>query len=276
MSLSETLSSLARPDDGSWRPLLFRARREDDARSLADLLASGRVREVRDTLLLQVAELIETEQPAARLGAAALREAAVLRAGERPEEYGTWAWYPWSGLLVHLLDEAEFVALRSNRNLYEITREEATRLRAARIGIVGLSVGQSAAMTMAQEGVGGTFRIADPDVLGLSNLNRLRAGVHEIGIGKTVLAARAILEIDPYLSVEPFPEGVHRWNTDDFLAGGGALDLVVEECDDLFSKVHVRARARAHGIPVLMRCARSPPTAPRGPARPARLRPGRT
>jgi hypothetical protein len=39
-----------------------------------------------------------------------------LLAGRPEVEYGVWAYYAWSNRLVHLLDEAEFVELRTNRN----------------------------------------------------------------------------------------------------------------------------------------------------------------
>jgi nitroreductase len=106
-----------------------------------------------------------------------------------------------------------------------------------------------AAITLALEGIGGRFRLADFDRLSLSNLNRLRGGVHEIGVRKTTLAARELAEIDPYLEVELFEEGVHDGNVDAFLDG---LDVLVEECDDLYLKVAIRERARARKIPVVM------------------------
>src|SRR5262249_32643522 len=121
-----------------------------------------------------------------------------------------------------------------------------------RIGIVGLSVGQSVALTMALEGVGGAFRLADFDTLGLSNLNRLRAGVHDLGINKAILAARQLFELDPYLDVQIFPEGITDANLEAFFTVGGPLDLLVEECDDLYAKVRLREEARRRRIPVVM------------------------
>ena len=53
-------------------------------------------------------------------------------------------------------------------------------------------------MTLAMEGVCGALRLADHDQLELSNMNRVRAGVHEIGSDKTAIVARQIWEIDPY------------------------------------------------------------------------------
>ncbi|MFC7650012.1 ThiF family adenylyltransferase [Streptosporangium lutulentum] len=113
-------------------------------------------------------------------------------------------------------------------------------------------MGNAAAVTLAQEGVGGSFRIADFDRIELSNLNRLRAGVHQLGLDKTVLTARQMAEIDPYLDITVHPHGIGPDNLDEFLLHGGPLDLLVEECDDLYVKVAVRERARSCGIPVVM------------------------
>ncbi|MBW2264050.1 MAG: Rv1355c family protein, partial [Deltaproteobacteria bacterium] len=154
--------------------------------------------------------------------------------------------------LVHVLPRAEFRELRSDRNRYKITGKEQERLRSFRIGFVGLSVGQATAVTMALEGIGGHFRLADMDLLDLSNLNRLRGGVHDLRIHKAVMTARRIKEIDPYFDLKLFPEGITPDSIDRFLTQDGKLDLIVEECDDLFVKVRIRERARDLGIAVIM------------------------
>jgi nitroreductase len=107
-------------------------------------------------------------------------------------------------------------------------------------------------VTLAQEGVGRQFRLADPDHLSLSNTNRLRASVADLGVAKVVLAARQMYEIDPYLDIRIWPAGLTADTVDDFLTGGDPLDLLIEECDDVVLKVYARERARAHRIPVIM------------------------
>ncbi|MCA9494886.1 MAG: Rv1355c family protein, partial [Myxococcales bacterium] len=167
--------------------------------------------------------------------------------------YGRWVHFPWSGRLVHVLPEAEYRELRTSRNRNKITDEEQERLRGLRIGIVGLSIGQAAAVTLTLEEVGGLLVLADFDFLELSNMNRLRVGVHGLGVNKAVLAAREVFEINPYARVELWTKGVDASNVDAFLTSGGRpLDLVYEECDDLGTKVLVRERARHFRIPVLM------------------------
>lgn len=247
------LSAEAAPSMNEWRPTLFDRTSDASTQALEGLIASRRVVFVHDTIDDQLKELLQTRALPGRPSGPEL-DALVLAhlAGTPIDEYGTWVYYPWSRSLVHVLPKAEYRELRSSRNAYKITPREQQRLRNFTIGIVGLSVGSSSAVTFALEGVGGRFRLTDFDALSLSNMNRLRASVRSIGVNKCVIAAREMFEIDPYLDIEIFPEGVTKGSLDAFLIGGGPLDLLVEECDDLLVKVLVRERARAYRIPVMM------------------------
>jgi molybdopterin/thiamine biosynthesis adenylyltransferase len=153
---------------------------------------------------------------------------------------------------VHLLDEEEFIELRTNRNRNKITKEEQQILRTKKIGVVGLSVGQSIALTMVMERICGEIRLADFDVAELSNLNRIRTGLYNIGLHKTIIAAREILEIDPFIKVKIFSEGLHRQNMDGFFTDDGKLDLFIEVCDGIDIKLESRFKARELKIPVVM------------------------
>ena len=128
-------------------------------------------------------------------------------------------------------------------------REEQDRLGLLRIGIVGLSVGHAIAYTLAQQGLCGQLRLADFDDVELSNLNRVPATVFDLGLNKAQVAARRIAELDPYLAVEVFDRGITAESVDRFLDG---IDIVVEECDSLDTKVLIRQAARARRMPVLM------------------------
>ncbi|MGY0492108.1 ThiF family adenylyltransferase [Streptomyces sp. WG-D5] len=237
-----------------WRPVLLRLSDPHDQARFDSLRSSGAVRETHDRIGDQLAELARCLRPdAAPDGPAHDAAVAELLAGVGPRQYGTWVWYPWSGRLVHVLPEREFRRVRTDRNRDKITGVEQELLLGRRIGVVGLSVGNSAALTCAMEGVGGSFRLADFDHIGLSNLNRLRAGVHDLGVAKTVLCARQMYEADPYLDIELWPEGLTEDTVDAFIGSDGdALDLLVEECDTPWVKTAVRERARARRIPVLM------------------------
>lgn len=153
---------------------------------------------------------------------------------------------------MHLLDETEFSLVRSDRNRNKITREEQAVLTSKRIGVIGLSVGQSVSLTMALERTFGEIRLADFDTLDLSNLNRIRSGTHNLGLNKAIITAREIAEIDPFLRVVCFTDGLTVDNMDAFFTEGGQLDLVVEECDSVDIKILARQKAKALGIPVVM------------------------
>ncbi len=254
MDLRELVATLPRAEQRGWRPERYELGRPGDREAFVEAIREGRVRAVADTLDRQLRELVREEHPDRRLDEVELRAKVAERLGGRPaEEYGAWFLYPWSGVLVHLLPAEAFRWLRTRRNRYKITAEEQARLARAKVGVIGLSVGRSAAITMALEGLAGELRIADLDRLELSNLNRLAASVGDLGQHKAVLAARALSEIDPYLAVRPFFEGVTADNLDAFLGrGDDRLDVLVEECDDLEMKLLVRARARELGIPVVM------------------------
>ena len=245
----------ARPDGlDCWQPVLFDLGCERDGVDFAALLASGQVREVLDTIEDQLKELVTSRDPGLRRSAEAVDQAVAEQlAGGGPGEYGTWVWYPWSGRVVHLLPRDEFRLVRTDRNRGRIERPQQRQLFERRVGIIGLSVGSSAALTFAMEGLAGAFRLADFDTLSLSNLNRLRAGVHHLGLNKCVIAARQMAEIDPWLDIEIYPGGL----TDDlmerfFTGGAGPIDLLVEECDTPYVKLAAREHARALRIPVVM------------------------
>ena len=245
---------VAERDSLAWRPQFFRLSSEEDRFALTEHMARHgfRVR-VHDTIHLQLRDLIKTQHPSVKLSSDELDSMVAEHLDHRPpEEYGVWVFYPWSGALVHLLDQQEFAELRTNRNRNKITAAEQALLATKRFGVVGLSVGQSVALTAALERSFGEIRLADFDTIDLSNLNRLRVGVHSIGVPKVYVTAREIAEIDPYLDVKVFSDGVTAANIELFLLHGGKLDVLAEECDSLDIKVLVRHEARRHGIPVVM------------------------
>ncbi|MBL8003430.1 MAG: Rv1355c family protein [Flavobacteriales bacterium] len=253
MDRLEALRASSAGRRGVYRPEVLRLRNAADLSRLDELLATGAVVDVHDELHAQLRELVRALNPAIKFTPEALDAAATAHLnGTDARSYGVWVFYPWSGRLVHLLDEAEFVRVRTDRNRNKITAEEQELLATKRVGVIGLSVGQSVCLTMALERTFGELRIADFDTLDLSNLNRIRSGVHRLGHRKAVNVAREIAELDPFLNVTVFQEGITRDNLDAFLTEGGRLDVLVEECDGIDVKLMARQRAKALRIPVIM------------------------
>ncbi|WP_342645324.1 Rv1355c family protein [Mucilaginibacter sp. CSA2-8R] len=236
-----------------YKPTIFRVTDLQDKQALEKLFKNGQISFVQNEMYGQLQELIKSKNPSVKIKAneyPALIDA--FLDGKDMDEYGVWVYYPWSKRLVHLLDEEDFVEVRTNRNQYKITRDEQAELRKKKIGVIGLSVGQSIALTMAIERIFGELRLADFDTAELSNLNRIRTGVQNLGLNKTVIVAREIAEIDPFLKVNIFSDGLTEANMDQFFTGNGKLDLLVEVCDGLDIKILSRYKARELQIPVIM------------------------
>lgn len=243
---TETLKEL-------YKPLFFRLNSKTESEQLMALFQSKSILFVYDELNNQLQELIKCKNPSLKLKSEQYSEMIAKHLeGVDPNNYGVWVFYPWSNTLVHLLDEKEFIEVRTNRNKNKITNEEQALLATKKIGIVGLSVGQSIALTLAMERVCAELKLADFDTAELSNLNRIRTGTQNLGLKKTVIAAREIAEIDPFIKVEIFSEGLNDENIDNFFLSGGKLDLFVEVCDGIDIKIKSRIKAKQFNIPVVM------------------------
>ena len=253
MNKIQSLVEGTRQLNNQYTPSFFRIKNQKENSSLNALFEKEQGITVYDEILSQVEELVKGRNPKKVFKKNELTDAAREFLGTSPwEEYGVWVYYPWSKRLVHILDETEFVEIRTNRNQYKITPAEKEALSKKKIGVMGLSVGQSISVTMAMERSFGELRLADFDVLELSNLNRIRTGVQNLGILKVVSVAREIAEMDPYLKVVCFPDGMTEDNIDNFLTDNGKLDILVDECDGLYIKILCRQRAKTLGIPVVM------------------------
>ncbi|MES2829942.1 MAG: Rv1355c family protein [Bacteroidota bacterium] len=234
-------------------PNFFRIYLEEDKNNLQELLKQKPHIKIHDQLSTQLDDLVKSQHPKRKPDPQELEILKAKHVGNLSmQDYGVWVYFPWCERLVHILDEQEYIEVRTNRNVYKITPEERDLLGRQKIGVVGLSVGQSAAVTLAMERGFGEIRLADFDVLELTNINRIRTGVQNLGLPKVVIVAREIKEIDPFLKVVCFGDGLTEENMDAFFCDGGNLDLIIDECDGLDIKILLRHKARALQIPVVM------------------------
>lgn len=240
-----------------YKPLFYRLHDPADEKKFNELITTPGL-SLNDYVFDQVKEYIKFKDPSKPYSPEALEEAAKQHVGDL-HKYGVWIYYPWSNRLVHTLDKEEFIDVRTSRNQNKITRQERDILGQKKIGVIGLSVGQSVSVTLAMERICGEIRLADFDTLELTNLNRIRTGIHNLGLPKVYSVAREISEIDPFINVICFPEGLTEANMDDFFMVGGKLDLLVEESDGFDIKILSRYKARELQVPVIMeasdRCA---------------------
>ena len=148
MNLNENLSLQQKTEqlNQTYSPIILRISNSEDKITYENLLNSQSVFYINDTIEGQIRELIKCRNVGIRLDEARYQSLSQdLLAGVPIQEYGVWVYYPWSGRLLHTLDEDEFIEVRTNRNQYKITKEERNVLATKKIGVIGLSVGQSVA-----------------------------------------------------------------------------------------------------------------------------------
>jgi len=160
-------------------------------------------------------------------------------------------YYPWNNHLVKVITKDEYLALKTNRNQDMMTKEEQENLRNMKVAVFGMSVGSNIAFILTQAGISNEITIADFDNLDTTNLNRILAGVHQIGLNKTIIAARRIYEDNPYAKVNILPKGINEKNLSKLLKNK-KLDCIIEEIDDIKMKISTRIIAKKYKVPVIM------------------------
>ena len=237
----------------TYLPVLFKLSQAADMEKFNELIFAKTDKIILDLFSSQKQELFKIRSPKKRLGSddtESLYQTWIT--GKNPDQEGIWVYYPWLNRIIHILDKEEFIELRTSRNQFKITPSEQTGLFEKKIGIIGLSVGHAVALSIATERICSKLKLADFDTIELSNLNRIKTGIQNIGLNKCVVTAREIAEIDPFLEIECFQEGITDENLESFLLDGGKLDILVDECDGLEIKIACRQMAKRHQIPVVM------------------------
>jgi hypothetical protein len=165
------------------------------------------------------------------------------------EQDGPWFYYPWSESLVQFPDETTYRSLRHTRDRHLVTREEQDVLREKRALFAGLSVGSHVLEHMAYAGVGGSYILADFDTVSVSNLNRIRTGMAQVGERKVDVFAKRVSELDPYVKLELLRDGVTRQSLESLAQ---TPDIIFDEVDDFAAKALLRVYAKERKLPLVM------------------------
>ena len=255
MTLEEILSQKAKLSSES-KPTIFDINIKEDETSIANLLNDNKIQHVVDDFKEQLSEFFAVKNPSKVFSPTFKEELESYISSlekEKPFQYhGKWVYFPWLSTLVHILDENDFQLVRTARNKNLINAEEQEKFYNATIGIGGLSVGNSVALSIVLQGGGKRIKLADFDTLALTNTNRVRAGVQNLGLQKVLVTARQIYEINPYAELEVFGDGLTKENIGQFFSGPPKLDIVIDELDNLAIKCLIREEARRCRVPLVM------------------------
>ncbi|MAF80906.1 hypothetical protein CL628_02730 [bacterium] len=236
------------------QPQFFDLSDTKDAQQLEALLNQKPQTRVVDTYETQLLELlILNNPPLQNMPEDREKQFATHRdehfGSSEPWQAGKWVYLSWRHALLHILDDDAYQQVRTGRNRHLITPEEQTKFYNATIGIAGLSVGNSVALAIVQSGGGKHMRLADPDTLELTNLNRIRGSIAELTEPKVYMTARQIYELDPYADLKLFTDGITEENIAEFVTD---LDVMVDEIDNLGIKIRIRQECKPQRIPIVM------------------------
>jgi hypothetical protein len=240
-------------DKASSEPVIFNFTNPLDQKKVIALLEEGKIQVTVDDYEEQQLELFGVKNPSKVYTPTFKEEFQTFYeklCKEKPiQEDGNWVYLPWSSKLVHILKEDDFQLVRTARNKNLINQEEQDKFYNCKVGIGGLSIGSSVAFLLALQGGAKHIKLADMDRLALSNTNRILMGVDNLGVLKVEMAARRMYEINPYMKIELFREGITPENIDTFFDG---LDIMIDELDNIAIKYLIREKAKEYKIPVLM------------------------
>jgi molybdopterin/thiamine biosynthesis adenylyltransferase len=138
------------------------------------------------------------------------------------------------------------------RNRGIITDLQQYRLEKAVVAIAGCGGdGGQLAETLARMGVC-NFRLADPEVFSVENLNRQAGCYHStLGVNKAEVVAERIWDINPSASVKLYIDGVTESNLDLFLSGASIVADEMEYTEHRLAVMLAR-EARLLSIPNIM------------------------
>lgn len=171
-------------------------------------------------------------------------------AEEKKQDY-VYVFYSWNNSVVKCIKDDDYFRLKTNRNQDLITSMEQKKLYDFKVAVLGMSVGSNIAFALTQAGISRKIVVADFDVLDTTNLNRMMAGIHQIGLNKAVIAARRIYEDNPYAEVTLLSEGISKEVLEQLLKRR-EIDCIVEEIDNIGLKIEIRKLAMKYNVPVLM------------------------
>lgn len=163
--------------------------------------------------------------------------------------FGSIVYFPWRKSALRILDEKDFVELLTSRNKNLITETEQNDFYNFKVSIAGMSIGSNIASTVVMQGGGKNITIADPDTISTSNLNRVRFNLFAVTQKKTLVSGQQLQEINPYVSIKTYSDGLDTNNLDLFLS---QCNVCFDEIDNLNLKLKLRLAAKKKKIPVVM------------------------
>ena len=136
---------------------------------------------------------------------------------------------------------------RTKRNHFWVGGEEGQlQINKLTVGVAGLGgMGSNVVNALARLGVG-EIRIADPDIIESSNINRqIIAFKNTVGQTKAQAMWDQLINIGDDINIKMWDEGITKENASDFVNG---CDIIVDEIDVFPTEVHVHLHRAANKL----------------------------
>jgi len=235
------------------KPLLFFAKTHNPE-DLEKWLELHPQVQIVDSYQLQLRELFETMFPAARGDEQKMQHFLTQKLDnhQSSEIVGTWVYYPWKNVMIHLLAQQEYYDLRTNRNRELISRKEQEKLHQFKVAVFGMSIGSVIARAIIQGGCAQQMTICDNDQFAISNFNRVPVDIFAIGQFKAERIAQDLYQLDPFLDLNVLKQKATKNSLKKLMDSPYKPQLIIDAIDDFPMKVLLRLEAKRNKIPLLM------------------------
>lgn len=163
---------------------------------------------------------------------------------------GEWVVFEDEKKVYHLIDDNDYLYLRTVRNRGIISREEQDKLYSKKILVIGLSVGSNILEALVRLGVGNNFIIFDDDEVDVDNFNRaVGFNLDNVNKNKAEVIAKRMFQIDPYIKIDINECKADKNNIENFIKN---VDLIIDTCDSFAFKItDLRDLAKKYKKPIV-------------------------
>jgi predicted ThiF/HesA family dinucleotide-utilizing enzyme len=149
------------------------------------------------------------------------------------------------------ITEDEFYESLWFRSSMVFTPKERKLLKEAKVGIIGVGgTGGIASEQLVRSGVG-NITLVDPDIFELSNINRQHfCTISTIGMKKTEAGKRRLLDVNPFLNIKTYPEGISKNNAKEIVKD---LDVIIDASDNKSAHYPLHRFAKKFKVPIISR-----------------------
>jgi hypothetical protein len=149
------------------------------------------------------------------------------------------------------ISEEEFYNILWFRSSMVFTQKEREMIKNAKVCVIGVGgTGGIASEQLVRSGVG-NITLVDPDIFELSNINRQHfCTLSTIGMKKVIAGEKRLLDVNPFLQIDTFEEGINKENAREIIKGA---NIIIDASDNKSAHYPLHRVAKELKIPIISR-----------------------